>query len=74
MNVYLTGDTHGRFERIACFCRDNHTTRGDCVIVHVPHRAQPSYLVDNISLSSSASPARLSVGICKHLLEHKKER
>lgn len=51
MNVYLTGDTHGRFERIACFCRDNHTTRGDCVIVHVPHRAQPSYLVDNISLS-----------------------
>lgn len=33
MNVYLTGDTHGRFERIACFCRDNHTTRGDVLII-----------------------------------------
>ena len=51
MNVYLTGDTHGRFERIACFCRDNHTTRGDCVIVHVPHRAQPSYLVDTMPVT-----------------------
>ena len=33
MNVYLTGDTHGRFERIACFCRDNHTTREDVLII-----------------------------------------
>ena len=33
MNVYLTGDTHGRFERIACFCRDNHTTLGDVLII-----------------------------------------
>ena len=33
MSVYLTGDTHGRFERIACFCRDNHTTREDVLII-----------------------------------------
>lgn len=33
MNVYLTGDTHGRFERIACFCRDNHTTPGNVLII-----------------------------------------
>ncbi|GEM_PF-5250498 len=33
MNVYLTGDTHGRFERIACFCRDNRTTREDVLII-----------------------------------------
>ena len=33
MNVCLTGDTHGRFERIACFCRDNHTTLGDVLII-----------------------------------------
>ena len=33
MNVYLTGDTHGRFERITCFCRDNHTTLGDVLII-----------------------------------------
>lgn len=33
MNVYLTGDTHGRFERIACFCRDNHTTRKDVLSI-----------------------------------------
>lgn len=26
MNIYLTGDTHGRFERIACFCKDNDTS------------------------------------------------
>lgn len=25
MNVYLTGDTHRHFERIACFCLDNRT-------------------------------------------------
>ena len=30
MNIYLTGDTHGRFERIACFCKDNDTTPDDC--------------------------------------------
>lgn len=33
MNVYLTGDTHGRFERIACFCRDYLTTREDVLII-----------------------------------------
>ena len=33
MNVYLSGDTHGRFERIACFCRDNRTTREDVLII-----------------------------------------
>ena len=33
MNIYLTGDTHGRFERIACFCRDNHTTCEDVLII-----------------------------------------
>ena len=33
MSVYLTGDTHGRFERIACFCRDYRTTREDVLII-----------------------------------------
>ena len=33
MNVYLTGDTHGRFERIACFSRDYRTTREDVLII-----------------------------------------
>ena len=33
MNVYLTGDTHGRFERIACFCRDYRTTREDVLMI-----------------------------------------
>ena len=33
MNIYLTGDTHGRFERIACFCKDNGTTPDDLLII-----------------------------------------
>ena len=33
MNIYLTGDTHGRFERIACFCKDNDTTPDDLLII-----------------------------------------
>ena len=33
MNIYLTGDTHGRFVGIACFCRDNHTTCEDVLII-----------------------------------------
>lgn len=33
MSVYLTGNTHGRFERIACFCRDYRTTREDVLII-----------------------------------------
>ena len=33
MNIYLTGDTHGRFERIACFCKDNGTTPDDLLIM-----------------------------------------
>ena len=33
MNVYLTGDTHGRFERFACFCRNYRTTREDVLII-----------------------------------------
>ncbi len=33
MNVYLTGDTHGRFERIACFSRNRRTTREDVLII-----------------------------------------
>ena len=33
MNIYLTGDTHGRFERIACFCKDNGTAPDDLLII-----------------------------------------
>lgn len=33
MSAYLDGDTHGRFERIACSCRDNHTTHSDVLII-----------------------------------------
>lgn len=33
MNIYLTGDTHGRFERIECFCKDNDTTPDDLLII-----------------------------------------
>ncbi len=33
MNIYLTGDTHGRFERIECFCKDNDTTPYDLLII-----------------------------------------
>lgn len=33
MSVYLTGDTHGCFERIACFCKDNDTTPDDLLII-----------------------------------------
>ena len=33
MNLYLGGGTHWRFERIACFCRDNRTTREDVLII-----------------------------------------
>lgn len=31
--VYLTGDTHGSFDRLAQFCYDRHTARDDLVIV-----------------------------------------
>lgn len=33
MSVYLTGDTHGRFERIERFCKDNDTTPDDLLII-----------------------------------------
>ena len=33
MSVYLTGDTHGHFERIECFCKDNETTPYDLLII-----------------------------------------
>ena len=31
--VYLTGDTHGRFERIALFCRRQKLEAGDALII-----------------------------------------
>ena len=31
--VYLTGDTHGRFERIRAFCQERRTTREDLLII-----------------------------------------
>ena len=31
--VYLTGDTHGRFERIALFCRRQKLEAGDTLII-----------------------------------------
>lgn len=30
---YLTGDTHGRFERIAQFCEKMNTTKDDVLII-----------------------------------------
>ena len=33
MRIYLTGDTHGLFERIACFCKDNDTGPDDLLII-----------------------------------------
>lgn len=32
-HVYLTGDTHGSFERIYAFCRRQQTTRQDLLII-----------------------------------------
>jgi len=31
--IYITGDTHGRFERIAEFCEHMHTTKDDILII-----------------------------------------
>lgn len=31
--VFITGDTHGNFERIKYFCQDNHTTKDDVMII-----------------------------------------
>ena len=33
MNVYLTGDTHGNFDRIKRFCELNNTTKDDVLII-----------------------------------------
>lgn len=33
MSVYITGDTHGNFERIEYFCQDNQTTKDDILII-----------------------------------------
>ena len=33
MHFYITGDTHGNFSRIAEFCRTQHTTREDVLII-----------------------------------------
>lgn len=33
MSVYITGDTHGNFERIEYFCQDNQTTKNDILII-----------------------------------------
>jgi len=31
--IYLTGDTHGKFERLEVFCEKFHTTRNDILII-----------------------------------------
>ena len=31
--IYITGDTHGSFNRVADFCRENHTTKDDILII-----------------------------------------
>lgn len=31
--IYLTGDTHGEFKRIADFCDENSTTKEDVMII-----------------------------------------
>lgn len=33
MNVYITGDTHGNFDRIFDFCAENETTNDDVLII-----------------------------------------
>ena len=33
MSIYITGDTHGNFDRIAEFCYDTHTTTDDLMII-----------------------------------------
>lgn len=32
-NIYITGDCHGNFDKIASFCREYHTTRNDIMII-----------------------------------------
>lgn len=31
--IYLTGDTHGEFERVFDFCADNDTTTDDVLVI-----------------------------------------
>lgn len=31
--IYITGDTHGHFERIQIFCEQQHTTKDDIIII-----------------------------------------
>lgn len=31
--IYITGDTHGRFERVEAFCRKYQTTKDDILII-----------------------------------------
>jgi len=31
--IYITGDTHGSFNRVETFCRENHTTKEDILII-----------------------------------------
>lgn len=31
--IYITGDTHGRFERIENFCQMNSTSKDDIMII-----------------------------------------
>lgn len=33
MHYYVTGDTHGDFERVAQFCAENDTTVDDVLII-----------------------------------------
>lgn len=33
MHFYITGDTHGDFERIRCFCEENGTSKEDVMII-----------------------------------------
>ena len=33
MRFYITGDTHGKFDRIKMFCDENKTTKEDIMII-----------------------------------------
>ena len=31
--IYITGDTHARFERVELFCKENNTSKDDILII-----------------------------------------
>lgn len=53
MRIYLTGDTHGRFERIECFCKDNDTTPDTCSSYSATPVSTITAATGTISLSST---------------------